>query len=126
MHCILSANHHISWNLPTGQNGINWTPEGQAYIIHLYHLFGEQYYRNLDLFTKALLTNDFIIPPDYLYSILTEKQRDIFNRYYWSYTDEMVLPMSMYGNLNYIRSIVLNESLWIGAGYDPRDYTWLE
>jgi len=71
LHCLLTANGHMSWFTPTGQNQIDWEPSGWNYVMDLYQWYVDHrtehqpICNNMELFVKALLRQELVLP-DYL------------------------------------------------------------
>lgn len=119
--CILAANGYSSWRPPTGQNSIDWTEEGHEYITHLYENY-EHDYDSRESFLKGLLLFNIIIPSSFLFNSLSDKQRETFQEYYVNNIDDGCLPPEYFGDSEYIATLFLMQSLWLGLDYDPLDY----
>lgn len=53
----------------------------------------------------------------------TNQQRDIFDRCYYEYRDEYLLPEKEFRHIPTIISMMnMYQSLWLGAGYPAVDY----
>lgn len=131
LHCILSANQYQSWFIPTGQNKIDWEPSGWNYMMNLYQDWqlrdvtpSRPICNNLELFVKALLRRELVLPTQMLLKHLNKTQLEHLLRQYVSHREDSVLPVTHFGDETRIRSSILsmNQSLWIGAGYLPRFY----
>ena len=127
--CLQAANQYQSWHIPTGTNEIEWTPHGWNYISRLYETYlssdtvnDNLTYESLEDFTKALLLRHYIPPYHVLYEMLDEHQKNTFERYFYTQTDDSVYPIHMFGNQSHIESLFVFQSLWLGAGYDAEDY----
>ena len=132
--CLLAANQYQSWHIPTGTNRIEWTLNGRNYVTRLYetyrtsikdteHSNNTTIYESLEDFTKALLLRKYIPPYHVLYEMLDDTQKQTFERYFYTQTDESVYPTHLFGNQSHIETLFVFQSLWLGAGYDAEDYS---
>lgn len=121
MHCLLSANQYSSWRIPTGQNKIDWTPQGWNYVNTLYQTC-EHPYQSLEEFTKALLCLRLVLPQNILLNALTNDQLTNMERHYIGHLDNQVLPSSRFRELYAVRQCMMFQSLWLGAGYTPTQF----
>lgn len=124
-HCLLAANGYQSWRGPTGQNKIDWTPQGRAYVRRLYskadNIIKIQY-RSINEFLRALLNRDLYPPSSVLYNELNTRQKDTFNRYYYTHRDDELLPEDKFGDDYTVAGLSLYQPLWLGAGFPPREF----
>ena len=129
-HAMLSVNRYESWYIPEMDNKIEWAPAGARYLRRISGVWVRSTSSeddNIDpnalsnVMKQIILTQVVVQPEDHWATMNNEQKQFMIKNFVQDYPSDL-LPVDRFGDEDYVKTLLLLHSLWLGYGYDAEEF----